>query len=89
MLRFGAFGDDPHFEGHFEGGAFRTFGDDPHFAYPDLKTAGAKMAKDRLAFDGTYTDAKKTPKEFRFWTSVGQGWFTACLVLKVGNQINE
>jgi hypothetical protein len=48
--------------------------------YPDLKAAEAKMAKGRLVFDGTYTDAKKNPKEFRFWTSVGQGWFTASVI---------
>jgi hypothetical protein len=48
--------------------------------YADLKTTGAKSAKGRLVFDGTYTDTKERPKEFRFWTSVGQGWFTASLI---------
>jgi len=47
---------------------------------PDLKTTGEKIAKGRLVFDGTYTDTKQTSKEFRFWTSVGQGWFTAALI---------
>ncbi len=48
--------------------------------YPDLKTTAAKMAKGRLVFDGTYTDTKRSSKEFRFWTSVGQGWFTASVI---------
>ncbi len=48
--------------------------------HPGLMATDAKMAEGRLVFDGAYTDARKTPKEFRFWTSVGQGWFTAGVI---------
>jgi len=48
--------------------------------YPDLKAGKAKIAGTRLVFDGTYTDVKKIPKEFRFWTSIDREWFTVSII---------
>jgi hypothetical protein len=47
--------------------------------FPDLAISGAMASpkKDKVVFDGTFTDSRKLKKEFRAWVSGGDGSFTS------------